>query len=86
MALITCPECKNFVSDQARTCPRCGYPIKKPEYRSQLITNRDGIEKGREQLNKLLSEGWEIVNTVHEVESSAYDGDSWDVVEYTLRR
>ncbi len=27
MALITCPECKNNVSDMAPTCPYCGYPI-----------------------------------------------------------
>jgi hypothetical protein len=27
MALINCPECKNTVSDQASSCPHCGYPI-----------------------------------------------------------
>ncbi|WP_217471851.1 TM2 domain-containing protein [Burkholderia contaminans] len=27
MALINCPECKTSVSDQARACPSCGYPI-----------------------------------------------------------
>ena len=27
MALITCPECHGTVSDQAPTCPYCGYPI-----------------------------------------------------------
>ena len=28
MALITCPECKNFpVSNEAILCPTCGYPI-----------------------------------------------------------
>ncbi len=29
MALIKCPECNNTVSDQAITCPHCGYPIQK---------------------------------------------------------
>jgi hypothetical protein len=29
MALITCPECGNTVSDLADICPRCGYPRKK---------------------------------------------------------
>jgi hypothetical protein len=24
MALIVCPECKNYISDKARTCPKCG--------------------------------------------------------------
>lgn len=29
MALIKCPECGKEVSDTARTCPNCGYKIKK---------------------------------------------------------
>lgn len=28
MALITCPECGNQVSDKARTCPQCGFTAK----------------------------------------------------------
>ncbi len=27
MALINCPECKKQVSEKARGCPGCGYPI-----------------------------------------------------------
>ncbi|MFI5458653.1 MAG: zinc-ribbon domain-containing protein [Isosphaerales bacterium] len=27
MALINCPECKREVSDNALSCPQCGYPI-----------------------------------------------------------
>jgi len=27
MALIQCPECQQRVSDQAGTCPHCGYPL-----------------------------------------------------------
>ncbi len=27
MALISCPECKNKVSDSATSCPKCGTPI-----------------------------------------------------------
>lgn len=27
MALITCPECSKSVSDQAKSCPGCGFPI-----------------------------------------------------------
>ena len=26
--LIECPECKKQISDQAKSCPHCGYPIK----------------------------------------------------------
>ena len=31
MALIKCPDCDRDVSDQAASCPNCGYPIKPPE-------------------------------------------------------
>lgn len=27
MALITCPECGQSVSDHADACPKCGYPV-----------------------------------------------------------
>jgi len=27
MALINCPECNKEISDKARSCPNCGYPI-----------------------------------------------------------
>lgn len=27
--LIQCPECKQTISDQAESCPHCGYPMKK---------------------------------------------------------
>lgn len=29
MSLISCPECNNEISDQAKSCPNCGHPIKK---------------------------------------------------------
>ena len=29
MALISCPECKKQVSDQAKSCPHCGVKLKK---------------------------------------------------------
>ena len=28
MALIKCPECGNKISDQAESCPKCGYEMK----------------------------------------------------------
>ena len=28
MSVIKCPECGNNISDQAASCPRCGYPIR----------------------------------------------------------
>jgi len=29
MALISCPECRKEISDAARSCPHCGYELKK---------------------------------------------------------
>lgn len=28
MALISCPECAKSVSEKAKSCPHCGYPLK----------------------------------------------------------
>ncbi len=28
MALVKCPECSNDISDQAVSCPSCGYPCR----------------------------------------------------------
>lgn len=37
MPLIKCPECGKEVSDQALSCPHCGYPLKKPEPKKKKI-------------------------------------------------
>ncbi|WP_157661531.1 TM2 domain-containing protein [Burkholderia ubonensis] len=39
MALINCPECKTSVSDQARACPSCGYPIAATDSNSEVANN-----------------------------------------------
>lgn len=31
MALIKCPECGKEMSDQALTCPNCGFELRKSE-------------------------------------------------------
>jgi hypothetical protein len=31
MALINCPECNSRVSDQAASCPKCGYPLRQEQ-------------------------------------------------------
>jgi len=38
MAIIHCPECNGTVSDQASSCPHCGYPIKKQGTKALIIT------------------------------------------------
>ena len=36
MPIISCPDCGQDVSDQAKVCPACGYPIDK--YRAKKST------------------------------------------------
>lgn len=46
MALITCPECGNQVSDQAKSCPRCGHPFNKTTetvYEQPIIVKKGGL-------------------------------------------
>lgn len=37
MALITCPECGKEISDQAISCPNCGYVMKKEESVATIV-------------------------------------------------
>jgi predicted amidophosphoribosyltransferase len=39
MPLLPCPECKAKVSDRAKACPKCGYPMEaRPVQRSVTTT------------------------------------------------
>lgn len=38
MALLECPECKKTISELAKACPFCGFPIKK-KGRASAITS-----------------------------------------------
>lgn len=39
--LLKCPECELQVSDKAKTCPHCGYPLKKePKYNPRPAGHR----------------------------------------------
>ncbi|WP_418490297.1 zinc ribbon domain-containing protein [Frisingicoccus sp.] len=40
MALIKCPECNNDISDKARACPHCGFPI--TQNNKPLVLNTKG--------------------------------------------
>ena len=45
MALIKCPECGKEVSDNASSCPNCGFPIKEKETLATAnIEDNDDIE------------------------------------------
>lgn len=62
MPLITCPDCKQEVSDQARSCPKCGYPLARnkriaqaQEAGASIVTAGKGAARGFRSL--LLVEG-----------------------------
>jgi len=41
MALINCPECQKEVSDQAASCPNCGFSISKKKARKGLYNDNN---------------------------------------------
>ena len=43
MALITCPECENQVSDKAKNCPVCAYPINPEDLKNKINTPTPSI-------------------------------------------
>lgn len=40
MALIDCPECKSKISDQAESCPHCGYPLQRDVGLFQILVGK----------------------------------------------
>lgn len=53
MALIKCPECKKEISDQAITCPNCGYPISvRKEAAPKAMPNSQQPKKEKRVRNK----------------------------------
>ena len=41
MALLSCPECGNSVSDRAPTCPNCGLPVSEVVQSARIDDARD---------------------------------------------
>ena len=72
MALIKCPEssCSNMVSDQAATCPACGSPVRRVEYKFHLVTHSYEYAHlgfhGQAELDALVKDGWQIVDKQEE--------------------
>lgn len=58
--LITCPECSHMVSDQAFTCPSCGFPIAKsyaPAQQSQSSPSAQSKRPRSKKKHKKLPNG-----------------------------
>lgn len=56
MALITCPECKNQISDRAEKCPHCGLPSKYfyGQKADETVTTQDSEELDYRNLGNIL--------------------------------
>lgn len=59
MALFTCPECGNQVSDKAEVCPNCGCPISE-----LLVQNQDKSKAGQHSRTKEKTKNRRILLTV----------------------
>ncbi len=57
MALVKCPECGGNVSDKAKACPNCGYPI------YEMINN---IDSERQNEKDTLIGDSDVDNTFYE--------------------
>ena len=84
MSLIQCPECKSSVSDLAKTCPKCGYPLRKTEYKTVEVISIGNSTQGREELNTLVSQGWQILDCDDSDQWTDADGYEGCVYKYRL--
>lgn len=78
MALKNCPECKSLVSNEATTCPHCGYKLKKKMgclswigiiiliiislVIIELATQKNGSESSRNYTNEAWYKGGNLHN------------------------
>lgn len=74
MALIKCPECSREVSDQADSCPHCGFPIKKQSHKDiENILSNASLSRPVKIREIQKVKQWdlkEIIDTVKEYEES----------------
>ena len=77
MSLIKCPECQKEISDQAISCPNCGYSRRKTEHMTFDVVSRGAYYDGKRELDSLLSKGWEIID--------CDDNDTWVADGYECR-
>lgn len=55
MALISCTECGNQVSDKARSCPRCGAPVVRASMDQECPFRRADRERQNAGINGTTS-------------------------------
>lgn len=89
MALIKCPECGKDVSDKAKSCPVCGYPIESilPSGTVRIKTNplKVGIGfNGNQKVSIMTSEKTLWEGNVGETAEIYFDGPTDVTVKYHL--
>ena len=82
MSLIKCPECNADISDKAKSCPHCGFPIvKSTEKEYSLIFRPQPTESGLANCLKVLSWLVWIAGLILSF-AGAYDGDTFYFVGF----
>ena len=89
MSLISCPECNKQFSDQAHSCPSCGYPLRKTQYKTVEVCHQGSSITNQVELDSCLAEGWQVVSE-DDTETWEYEGDNGTVYcrmyKYSLRK
>src|SRR5437867_2520585 len=91
MPLVPCPECSRQISHKAEACPGCGHPTPY-EYctvQTSVGWNEDSFDRGKEGLERLRKEGWEVVDESVEEDrfQNRHGEDCWaDITTHKLRR
>ncbi|SFG57632.1 zinc ribbon domain-containing protein [Oribacterium sp. WCC10] len=63
MALVTCPECGNKVSDKATVCLKCGYPIE-DILAAKEIEEKEKVEKEKQLKHQLFAKRIKVTFTI----------------------
>lgn len=75
MALIECPECGKEISDNARSCPKCGYVFQKTKFckfcGEKIPMDSVVCTKCGKQIENSVKENGIIINNVANSASSA---------------
>lgn len=84
MALIECPECSKEISDKAKACPHCGYPINKNEELKPDVENNIMVFEGKKyDLTELVEYMNDKIEEDYDNDPSVW-GTAWDILERIL--
>lgn len=51
--LIACPECERKVSDRAKACPDCGFPVHEHVVEQRELGRREALVESRERVGEI---------------------------------